>query len=251
MTTAVPTDTAMPAHPVDLISATAWPSKQRSGVKVPLIGVLAAASVLGSALQATSVTPVLAGGFAPPLHEIEFHGQLRGSSKHTSTYQVDDIRPLLIGTSLITFNYDRVLTNPFRSTDTRMTQLQALASGLSLREWAELFGVSKQAIRNWMESEPRNRPELDAALGALRAAALRHSDLAGWLLSALPGSTRTPLQLAQEGRWRALTAASRMLAPVGLAVAPTNEMRDVARERRALSRRLGGADAPPAGDDED
>ena len=255
MTTVTPPGAAAPAYPTDAASTTAWsnldPPRHKSVVKVPFSGPLTAASVLGSLPHATGVMPVLTDSFVLTLHEIKFRGRLRAASKSTGTFEIDDLRPFIIGTSLITINYDNVLADPFRSTDTRMTELHALAPGLSLRQWADLFDVSKQAIRNWMASEPRNRPELDAALRALRAATVRQPDLASWLQSQLPGSTRTPLQLAQEGRWRALSAASRMAAPVGLGTAPTQEMREIARERRALSKRLGGADAPPAADDED
>jgi hypothetical protein len=255
MTTVTPPEAAAPAYPTGLASTTASAnldaSTHKSVVKVPFGGALAAASVLGSLLHATSVMRVWPDSFALTLREAEFHGQPGGVSKSTSTFQIDDLRPLLTGTSLITINYDNVLADPFRSTHTRMTELHSLAPDLSLRQWADLFGVSKQAIRNWVASEPTSRPELDAALRALRAATVRQPDLASWLQSPLPGSTRTPLQLAQGGRWRALSAASRMAAPVGLGTAPTQEMRERVRERRAVSKRLGGADAPPAADDED
>lgn len=255
MTTVTPPDTAARAYPTVLASTTAWSNLDapslKSVVKVPFSGTLAAASVLGSLLSATSVMRVLTDRSALTLRQIKFHGQLGGASQSTGTLEIDDLRPFLVGTSLVTINYDNVLGDPFRSTDTRMTELHALAPGLSLRQWADVFGVSKQAIRNWMASEPRNRPELDAALRAVRAATVRQPDLGSWLQSRLPGSARTPLQLAREGRWRALSAASRMAAPAGSGTAPTQKMRETARERRDLGKRLGGADAPPAADDGD
>jgi hypothetical protein len=255
MTTFTLAEAAAPAYPTDVASTNARSSvdalRHQSVVKVPYNGALAGSSVLGSVLHATSVMAVLTDSFALTLYGIKLHGQLQGASRSTATSEIDDLRPLLTGTSLISINYDNVLADPFRSTDTRMSELHALAPGLSLRQWADLFDVSKQAIRNWMASEPPNRPELGAALRALRAATVRQPDLGSWLQSPLPGSTRTPLQLGQEGRWRALSAASRMAAPVGLGTAPTQKMREIARERRALSKRLGGADAPPAADNED
>ncbi len=255
MTTVTPPEAVAPAYPTDSASTTAWGNlnalRHRSVVKVPFGGALVGASVLESLVHATSVMAASTSRLALTLHEVKLHSQLRGPSTCTCTFAIDDLRALLIGTSLITINYDNVSADPFRSTDTRMTELHALAPGLSLRQWADVFGVSKQTVRNWMASEPPNRSELDAALRALRAATLRQPDLASWLQSQLPGSTRIPLQLAQEGRWRALSAASRMAPPVGLGTAPTQEMRAIARERRALSKRLGGADAPPAADDED
>jgi hypothetical protein len=171
------------------------------------------------------------------------------SAAGTGVLAIRDLRPLLAGTSLLTVNYDNLLENPFKATDTRMAELQALAP-LSLRQWADVFGVSKQAISNWIAEEPRERPELDGALTALRAAASRQPDLAGWLQHQLPGSERTPLDLAKAARWRAFKAASRLAAPVGVGVPPTQAMRELARERRALAKRLGGADAPPAPDED-
>jgi len=251
MTTVTPPDVGAHAYPTDVESTNAWSNLDAPMVTVPFSGVLSARSLVGALLQATSVVRVLTDNIAPLLSDFSLHGRLGGGPWRTSTFEIDDLRPFLVGTSFITINYDNVLADPFRATDTRMNELHELAPGFSLRQWAGLFGVSKQAIRNWMANEPPHRPELDDALRALRAAAVRQPDLAAWLQSQLPGSTRTPLQLAHEGRWRALRAASRMAAPVGVGTAPTQDMREIARERRALSKRLGGADAPPAADAQD
>lgn len=169
----------------------------------------------------------------------------------TAVLAINDLRPLLSGTSFLSVNYDNLIEDPFQSTETRMAELQGLAAALSLRRWADVFGVTKQAIRNWIAEEPRDRPELDAALNALRAARARQPDMSGWLQAQLPGSERTPLDLAKGGHWRAFSAASRLTAPVGAGAAPTQAMRDAARERRSVSKRMGGADAPPAADDEE
>lgn len=255
MTTVTPSETAAPRYSTYVTSTNARSNlndlARQSVAKVPFAGALPDSSVLRTLLRATSVTGALLDTRALTLHLVKFHGQVRSALESTGTFEIDDLRPLLNGTSFITINYDNVLADPFRSTDTRMSELRVLAHGLSLRQWAELFAVSKQTIRNWMASEPPSRPELDAALRALRTAADRQPHLGSWLQAQLPGSARTPLDLAKEGRWRALSAASRMTAPVGLGTPPTAEMREVARERRAVSKRLGGADAPPAGDEED
>lgn len=173
------------------------------------------------------------------------------SATTTAVMPVSDLRPVLVGTSFITVNYDNLIANPFRSTETRMGELQGLAPSLSLRQWADAFGVTKQAIRNWIASEPRDRPVLDAALRSLRAAGARQADLSGWLQAPLPGSARTPLDVAKGGHWQALSAASRMSPPVGAGVPPTQSMRDAARERRAVSKLVSGPDAAPAGDEEE
>jgi len=169
----------------------------------------------------------------------------------TAVLPVSDLRPALLGTSFLSVSYDNLIADPFRSTETRMRELQGLAPGLSLRNWADMFGVTKQAIRNWIASEPRDRPELDAALKSLRAAGARQSDLSAWLQAHLPGSKRTPLDLAQGGHWRALSAASRMAPPVGVGFPPTQAMRDAARERRGVSKLVSGPDAAPASDEEE
>jgi hypothetical protein len=169
----------------------------------------------------------------------------------TAVLPVSDLRPILVGTSFLTVSYDNLIGDPFRSTQTRMGELQVLAPGLSLRRWADMFGVTKQAIRNWIASDPRDRPELDAALRSLRSAGARQADLSAWLQAQLPGSERTPLDLVKGGHWRALSAASRMAPPVGVGVPPTQAMRDAARERRAVSKLVSGPDAPAAGDEEE
>lgn len=248
MTTVIPQE--LPAT-IDVESTNAWSHLDAPVLMVPCGRGHAAGFLAGSLLNATCIARVRTDNLALLLSEFHLHGRPGGGESRTGTLEIDDLRPFLVGTSFITINYDNLLGDPFRGTDTRMNELHMLAPGLSLRQWADLFGVSKQAIRNWMADEPRNRPELDAALRALRAAAVRQPDLAGWLQAPLPGSTRTPLQLARDGRWRALTAASRMAAPVGAGVAPTHDMRENARERRALAKLLGGADAPPAADGED
>jgi hypothetical protein len=169
----------------------------------------------------------------------------------TAIEMVNDLRTTLEGTSFVELAYDNITLNPFRATGTRMRSLRALAPDLSLRQWADAFGVTKQAISNWVSTEPRARPELDEAAAALRAAAMRHPDLSGWLRSPLPGSSRSPLDLVRDRRWKALSAAARLKAPIRTEAGATQSMREDARRRRGISKRLGGADTPPAQDDEE
>jgi hypothetical protein len=168
----------------------------------------------------------------------------------TAIDYVNDIRAVLAGTSFVELTYDNVSGDPFQSTKTRMGELRALAPGLSLREWADGFGVTKQAINNWVTDDPRERPELDAAIATLRAACRRHAELSAWLRSALPRSDRRPLDLMRDHQWRALRAAARLKPAVGAGVMPTPDMSSAARSRRSVSKQLGGGDAPPAPDEE-
>jgi hypothetical protein len=163
---------------------------------------------------------------------------------------VNDLRTVLGGTSFLELTYDNITSDPFRSTATRMAELRALAPGLSLREWAAGLGVTKQAIKNWTVAEPRERPELNEAITALRAASIRHADVSSWLRSPLPGSERIPLDLVRDRRWRALRAATRLKPAIRSGALPTASMREAARKQREVSKQLGGADAPPAQDDE-
>ena len=172
------------------------------------------------------------------------------SVRATAVELVSDLRSALGGTSFVELTYDNLSGNPFRGTATRMGELRTLAPDLSLREWAEAFGVTKQTISNWVVSEPRERPELDAAVVALRGAAVRHPGLSAWLRASLPSSDRSPLDLVRDRRWRALRAATRLKAPIATETQASARMREAVRARRALSKRLGGADAPPAEVDE-
>ncbi len=176
---------------------------------------------------------------------------LSGRSRVTAVEFVNDLSAVLVGTSFLELTYDNIRSNPFHSTDTRMAELRALAPALSLRDWADGLGVTKQAIRNWVATEPRERPELDDAMTALRAASIRHSDVSRWLRTRLPGSDHSPLDLMRSGRWRALRAATRLKPAIRIVTPPTPTMRAEARGRRAVSRQLGGRDAPPAPDDEE
>lgn len=243
------TTTAPPGHPADLeftdASSNIGGAVHRKLVAISMHGWLTAACLAGSWLPALKAPSTSSEPLALLLGTSPVYSAPGTGATSTGVSAISDLRPVLAGTSLLTVNYDNLLDSPFRATDTRMAELQALAP-LSLRQWAHVFGVSKQAISNWIAEEPRERPELDAAVTALRGAAARQPDLAGWLQRHLPGSERTPLDLAKTAHWRAFKAASRLAAPVGAGVIPTQAMRDVARERRALAKRLGGADSPPA-----
>jgi hypothetical protein len=243
-----------PAYPTDSASTSAS-SDLGSGavgtvVKVPVDGWSTPACLVASWTSAIKATSTSTERSALGLSVAALYSVPGASAISTAVLMINDLRPILVGTSFLSVNYDSLTEDPFRSADTRMAELQGLAPDLSLRQWADVFGVTKQTIRNWIAEEPRDRPELDSALKALRAALTRQPNLSGWLQAQLPGSDRRPLDLAKGGHWRAFRAASRMAAPVGAGSAPTRAMRDAARERRALSKRLGGADAPPADDEE-
>ena len=243
---------AAPPYPTDNASTGAWSNlgsgAQRTVVKVD--GWLTRACLIASSAPPVKAMSTSTDQSALMLSAGALYSVPGASAISTTMLMINDLRPILVGTSLLSVNYDSLTADPFRSTDTRMAELQGLAPALSLRQWADVFGVTKQTIRNWIAEEPRDRPELDSALKALRAAGARQPNLSGWLQAQLPGSDRRPLDLAKGGHWRAFSAASRMAAPVGAGGAPTQAMRDTARERQALSKRLGGADAPPADDEE-
>jgi hypothetical protein len=169
---------------------------------------------------------------------------LRRDLASTAIEPIRDLRPAFVGTSLLSLSYDNVAESPFAPARSRMASLQAMAPELSLSDWADAFNVSKQTISNWASSDPRGRLELDEAIAALSVALQRHSDLSSWLIRPLPGSTSTPMDLMRSGSWRALRAASRLRSAVGAGAPPTAAMRAEARARRAISKRLGGADAP-------
>jgi hypothetical protein len=88
---------------------------------------------------------------------------------------------------------------------TRMLRIIELAP-LSLREWAEVFGVSHGAITKWRSSEP-DRPEIALVLEMLERAVREHGELAQWLRQPLASTSVTPLQLLSQQRWRAFLGA--------------------------------------------
>lgn len=92
-------------------------------------------------------------------------------------------------------------------TRTRMSKILELAP-LSLRLWAEVFGVTHGAIRKWRTTDP-DRPELAIVLDLLEQASLAHGELAQWLRRPLVTTDVTPLSLLEQGRWRAFLGATR------------------------------------------
>jgi hypothetical protein len=124
-----------------------------------------------------------------------------------------------------------------RAVKTRMLRIIELAP-LSLRAWAEVFGVSHGAITKWRSSEP-DRPEIALVLEMLERAAREHGELAQWLQQPLASTSVTPLQLLSQQRWRAFLGA------IKTASAPAP---DLARETLERLRRerlpWAAADAP-------
>lgn len=92
-------------------------------------------------------------------------------------------------------------------TRTRMSRILELAP-LSLRLWAEVFGVTHGAIRKWRTTDP-DRPELTIVLDMLEQASLAHGELAQWLRRPVASTEVTPLNLLKQARWRAFLGAIR------------------------------------------
>lgn len=89
----------------------------------------------------------------------------------------------------------------------RMKRIRDVAP-LSLRVWADVFGVSHTAVLKWVEGEePPDRPELDRVLSFVERAAHRFRDVESWLRAPLGRLSTTPLSLLQRRRWRALEGA--------------------------------------------
>jgi hypothetical protein len=101
-----------------------------------------------------------------------------------------DYRAIIEGTSLKTVHVEGPVT-PFRSL-TRMARIRALAP-LSFRDWAPVSGVSHSAVKQWADGDEPDRAKLDRVLGALSEAAVHQPDLAGWLVTSLPGMQVRPL----------------------------------------------------------
>ncbi len=137
-----------------------------------------------------------------------------------------DYRPVIDGTSLQNVRVEGPVT-PFQAA-TRMAHIRALAP-LSLRDWASVFGVSHSAIKQWADGEEPNREKLDRVLGALTEAAAYQSNLAGWLITPLPGMELRPLDLLRDDRWRAFRGAIRTRSAPSVSIAPA----ELVRRRRA------------------
>ena len=137
-----------------------------------------------------------------------------------------DYRAIIEGTSLKTVHVEGPVT-PFRSL-TRMARIRALAP-LSFRDWAPVFGVSHSAVKQWADGDEPDRAKLDRVLGALSEAVVHQPDLAGWLVTSLPGMQVRPLDLLREERWRAFRGAIRTRAAPAVAVAAE----ELVRRRRA------------------
>jgi hypothetical protein len=116
---------------------------------------------------------------------------------------------------------------PFQ-TPTRMARIRALAP-LSLRDWAEVFGVSHSAVKQWIDGDEPAREKLDLVLDALNAASAHHANLATWLTVSLPGMEVRPLDLLRDERWRAFRGAIRARS----APTPSIAINELLRRRRA------------------
>jgi hypothetical protein len=133
-----------------------------------------------------------------------------------------DYRSTIEGTSLAPVRVEGPLV-PFR-TPTRMARIRALAL-LSLRDWAEVFGVSHAAIKQWADGDEPAREKLDRVLAALDEASAHQPDLARWLTATLPGMQVRPLELLRDDRWRAFRGAIRTRSAPAVALAPQELLR--------------------------
>jgi hypothetical protein len=91
---------------------------------------------------------------------------------------------------------------------TRMTRILGIAP-LSRRRWAEVFGVSPNAIQKWTKTDPPQREKLGQVLGSLERASLHHADLANWLVQPVGRTTVTPLDLLRNDQLRGFLGAVR------------------------------------------
>ncbi|MGE4427524.1 MAG: hypothetical protein AB7G37_13825 [Solirubrobacteraceae bacterium] len=151
------------------------------------------------------------------------------ASARTQVTPREDLRPLLSGTSndrRVSVEGDLVDRAPVP----RMARVIDLAP-LSLREWADVFGVSHTTIKHWRDHDASARPKVDRVLGALGEARTRHADLSEWLRSPLPGTALRPLDLLRDERWTAFRGAVRAVA------APTVDV-DVEELRRRRHREI-------------
>lgn len=124
-------------------------------------------------------------------------------------------------------------------TRTRMGRIREIAN-LTLRQWAEVFGVSHTAISGWQNKEP-DRPELDQILDLLREAAERRPALSDWLIQPLPQSDQRPIDFLREHRWRAFRGALR-LQPAQISITP-GEIRRA--HQQGIDRAMADAPSPP------
>jgi hypothetical protein len=137
-----------------------------------------------------------------------------------------DYSSTMRGTALAPVRLEGPLV-PFR-TPTRMARIRALAP-LSLRDWADVFGVSHSAVKQWIDGEEPAREKLDRVLDALNGASAHHPNLVTWLTASLPGMEVRPVDLLRDERWRAFRGAIRARSARTPAVTPE----ELLRRRRA------------------
>jgi hypothetical protein len=133
-----------------------------------------------------------------------------------------DYRPVIEGTTLGTVQVEGPVT-PFQ-VPTRMARIRALAP-LSLRDWADVFGVSHSAIKQWADGDEPDRDKLDRVLGALTEAAAHQPDLPRWLTAPLPGMQVRPLDLLRDDHWRPFRGAIRTRSAPTVDIAPDELLR--------------------------
>lgn len=92
---------------------------------------------------------------------------------------------------------------------TRMAKVRDLAPEVTMKEWGEVFGVSRQTVNAWLATEPKSRPELDDVVASLNQAATFHTGVGRWLRSPVPGMDIKPIELLRSKRWRAFHGAVR------------------------------------------
>jgi hypothetical protein len=167
----------------------------------------------------------------------------------TAILKVRDLTDALGGTMLIAVEYEGLQPDVRRATAPRMARIRELAPTVSLRDWANVLGVSPQAVHNWSTREPPNRPELAKILGSLEEASLRRPLLGRWLKDRIVPNGPRPLDFMADQNWRAFRASSR-LGPTASQRrdAPSSAMQARLRERHGSRRAVSGPE-PAAAED--
>ena len=165
-------------------------------------------------------------------------GGWKGFDSGTEILVVRDHSATLGGTMIADVRYEGLLPDIRRVGATRMGRIRELAPEISLRDWAAALDVSPQAISNWSQREPGDRPELETVLRELQAAVARRPLLGLWLKEPLSVDGPRPIDLISHGNWRAFRASTRLVPSIARrTVSPTMTGRAAARhrERRAVS----------------
>jgi hypothetical protein len=174
-------------------------------------------------------------------------GALKSFDAGTAILKVRDLTDTLGGTMLIAVAYEGLQPDVRRATAPRMARIRELAPTVSLRDWANVLGVSPQAVRNWSTREPPNRPELAKILRSLEEASLRRPLLGRWLKEPVVPDGPRPLDFMADQNWRAFRASSRLGSTASQRRdAPSSAMQARLRERHGSRRAVSGPEPAAA-----